>query len=371
MTGISRRDLLTGAAAAVVAGGAALGAAPKALTQGPGVYRHKLGDTQLTALYDGLWSLKIDDKFVRNADGAAVNAALAAAFLPPNILPVSFTVLLVNTGSKLVLIDAGTAGQIADTAGFLMANLAAAGIAPAAIDTIVISHFHPDHIDGLKTKDGDKVFANAEILVPEPEWTYWMDDAEMNKAPDRIKVYFRNARRIFGDIAKDVRRFKPGAEVAPGITSIPAFGHTPGHTAFAIASGTAIDAGDERRGAQPVSVRAPSGMAAAVRHGWAAGGEDAKADARPRRRRPHAGRGLSLPVPGLRPYRAKRQGLRARADGVAAALELARPAKRQEASLAAGLPWPNGRTNDQFVAAFGALRVTCTACVRFTDACRT
>ena len=62
-----------------------------------------------------------------------------------------------------------------------MTNLAAAGIAPAAIDTIVISHFHPDHIDGLKTKDGDKVFANAEILVPEPEWTYWMDDAEMNQ----------------------------------------------------------------------------------------------------------------------------------------------------------------------------------------------
>ena len=168
--------------------------------------------------------------------GAEVNRALAAAFLPPNVLPVSFTVLLVNTGSKLVMIDAGTAGQVADTAGFMMANLAAAGIEPAAIDTIVISHFHPDHIDGLKTKDGAKVFPNAEILVPEPEWTYWMDDAEMNKAPDRIKLYFRNARRIFSDIAGEVRRFKPGAEVAPGIISIPAFGHTPGHCAFSIAS---------------------------------------------------------------------------------------------------------------------------------------
>ena len=65
---------------------------------------------------------------MRNADSADVNKALAAAFLPPNILPISFTVLLVNTGSKLVLIDAGTAGQVADTAGFMMANLAAAGI---------------------------------------------------------------------------------------------------------------------------------------------------------------------------------------------------------------------------------------------------
>ena len=72
--------------------------------------------------------------------------------------------------------------------------------------------------------------------MPEPEWTFWMDEARMNAAPDRIKLYFRNARRIFGDLEKEVRRFKPGAEVAPGITSIPAFGHTPGHTAFSIAS---------------------------------------------------------------------------------------------------------------------------------------
>jgi glyoxylase-like metal-dependent hydrolase (beta-lactamase superfamily II) len=232
---INRRAWLAGSAAAL-AGAPAFAAAPKANVQGPGVYRTKLGDFQVTALYDGLWSLKIDDDFMRNADGATVNKALAAAFLPPNVLPVSFTVLLVNTGSKLVLIDAGTAGQVSDTAGVMMANLAAAGVAPTAIDTVVISHFHPDHIDGLKTKDGDKVFTNAEILVPEPEWTYWMDDGEMTKAKDNIKLYFRNARRIFTDIAKEVHHFKPGTEVAPGITSIPAFGHSPGHCAFTVAS---------------------------------------------------------------------------------------------------------------------------------------
>ena len=232
---IDRRALLAGGAAALACQ-PSLAAVPKATVQGPGIYRTRLGEYQLTALYDGLWPVKIDDTFVRNAGVAAVNGALAKAFLPPNVLPVSFTVLLVNTGSKLVMIDAGTGGQIADTAGVMLANLAAAGIDPKAVDTIVISHFHPDHIDGLKTKDGDKVFPNAEILVPEPEWTFWMDEARMNTAPDRIKVYFRNARRIFGDIEKEVRRFKPGAEVAPGITSIPAFGHTPGHTAFSIAS---------------------------------------------------------------------------------------------------------------------------------------
>jgi glyoxylase-like metal-dependent hydrolase (beta-lactamase superfamily II) len=145
---------------------------------------------------------------------------------------------LVNTGRKLVLIDTGTAGQVADTAGSMNANLAIAGIVPEAIDTILISHFHPDHIDGIKTKDGDKVFRNAEILVPESEWAFWMDDGNMSRASGTAHRYFLNARRIFKDIANEVRRFKPGAEVAPGITSVAAFGHTPGRTAFAIHSGS-------------------------------------------------------------------------------------------------------------------------------------
>jgi glyoxylase-like metal-dependent hydrolase (beta-lactamase superfamily II) len=240
MIRLSRRGLLTGSAS--MAGAAAWpmpagAAAPIARAQGPGVYRTKLGDYQLTALYDGVWYLKIDDKFVRNASGAQVDQALAGGFLPPGVLPITFTALMINTGAKLVLIDTGTAGQIADTAGSMMANLAAAGVSPKAIDTIVISHFHPDHIDGIKTKDGDKVFPNAEILVPEPEWAFWMDDANMNRAQGSVLGYFRNARRIFRDIAKEVRQFKPGAEVAPGITSIVAYGHTPGHTAFVVASG--------------------------------------------------------------------------------------------------------------------------------------
>lgn len=239
MPSFSRRSFLTGpllaaGCAALAAPGRA--AAPAAKTQGPGVYRYKLGDYQLTALYDGIWYLPIDDKFVRNAGGAEVNEALAAAFLPPSVLPVSFTALLVNTGSKLVLIDTGTAGQVADSAEFMNANLAAAEITPGLIDAVVISHFHPDHIDGIKTKDGDKVFANAEILVPEPEWKFWMDDGNMGRATGTVHRYFLNARRIFKDIATEVQRFKPGEEVAPGIVSIPAYGHTPGHTAFGIYS---------------------------------------------------------------------------------------------------------------------------------------
>ena len=207
--------------------------------QGPGVYRYRLGSYEITALYDGTWFLPIERDFVRNAGRAEVNAALGRAFLPPNVLPVSFTALLVNTGKKLVLIDTGTAGQVADTAGVMLDNLMAAGVKPADVDTILISHFHPDHIDGIKSKDNAKVFPNAEILVPEGEWAFWMDDGNMARADAKSPVhrYFLNARRIFGDIAKEVRPFKPGTQVAPGIEAVAAFGHTPGHTAFAIHSG--------------------------------------------------------------------------------------------------------------------------------------
>lgn len=236
MSGVSRRAMLAGAAATTALLGFQHAAA--APLQAPGVYRYRLGDYRLTALYDGVWYLPIDDKFIRNAGGAEVNAALDAAFLPPNVLPISFTALLVDTGRRLILIDTGTAGQITDTAGSMIANLAAAGVSPDRIDTILISHFHPDHIDGLKTKDGAKVFRHAEILVPEPEWAFWMDDGNQSRANGAVLGYFRNARRIFRDIAKEVRRFTPGDEVAPGIVSVPAFGHTPGHTAFAIHSGS-------------------------------------------------------------------------------------------------------------------------------------
>jgi len=237
---ITRRSLLAGTALAAV--GTALprpaaAAARAAGQQAAGVYRYKVGAFELTALYDGIWNRPIDEKFVRNAPFAEVQKALADSFLSTDKLPIPFTALLVDTGSKLVLLDTGSAGQIAPTAGTMTANLAAAGIDPKAIDVVVISHFHPDHINGIKTKEDALVFPNAEILVPAPEWTYWMDDAKLSSAPEGLRGAFLNARRVFGSIAKDVRRFEPGREVAPGITSIAAYGHTPGHTVFAVASG--------------------------------------------------------------------------------------------------------------------------------------
>jgi glyoxylase-like metal-dependent hydrolase (beta-lactamase superfamily II) len=236
---MTRRTLIAGSGSAVLAAGAdpVLAAAPPAGKETPGIYRYQIGTFELTALYDGIWYRPVTERFIRNAPFAEVESALADAFMPADKLSTPFTTLVVNTGNRLVLIDTGTGGQIAPSAGALRANLAAAGIDPKAVDLIAISHFHPDHINGIKDKDNGLVFPNAEIMVPAAEWTYWMDDANLNAAAADLKLTFRNQRRIFADIAGRIGRFEPGAEVAPGIVAIAAPGHTPGHTVFAIHSG--------------------------------------------------------------------------------------------------------------------------------------
>ena len=130
MTEFTRRSLLAGSAAAALAAPPAQAAAPAIGKQGAGIYRYKIGSYELTALYDGTWFRTIDDKFVRNASAAEVRQG-ADRRVPAvrACVPTSFTALLVNTGSKLVLIDTGTAGQLGATAGLMPNALAAAGVA--------------------------------------------------------------------------------------------------------------------------------------------------------------------------------------------------------------------------------------------------
>jgi glyoxylase-like metal-dependent hydrolase (beta-lactamase superfamily II) len=123
------------------------------------------------------------------------------------------------------------------SAGKLVANMAAAGLKPDDIDTIILSHYHGDHINGIRNKAGQLVFPKARIMVPAPEHAFWMDDARMEAAPPAMKGAFQNVRRVLAGLPADqLVRFEPGAEVAPGITSVAAFGHTPGHTLFTVKS---------------------------------------------------------------------------------------------------------------------------------------
>jgi glyoxylase-like metal-dependent hydrolase (beta-lactamase superfamily II) len=244
MTELSRRQLLAGialaAASATLPLNPAKAAAPQSGQQGPGFYRFKVGNYEVSAINDGTWFLKLNPGLVRNAEIADVQQALSDAFLPTDAIPVPFTTLIVNTGSKVIALDTGTGGVLtgmAPQSGTFATNLAAAGIDPKSVDAVYISHFHPDHINGIKSKDNSLFFPNASINVPAAEWAFWMDDANMSKAPEAQQGSFKNARRVFGDIAGKVQRFDAGKEVETGIVSIAAPGHTPGHTAYAINSG--------------------------------------------------------------------------------------------------------------------------------------
>ena len=235
----SRRTVLTHAAAAVLAPSLAHAAAPIADAQAPGFYRFKLGTYEVTILHDGQRSFPLPDSFVTNVPKDQALAAAGDAFMPAGKVTVPFNPTLINTGSKLVLIDTGNGPSPDGAVGQLFPNLAAAGIDPKDIDVVVLSHLHPDHTNGLRAADGSIAFPNASIVAPRAEWAFWMSDETMAKASDPVtKNYFANTRKVLTGLDERVGRFDPGAEVAPGVTAIATPGHTPGHTSFAIASGS-------------------------------------------------------------------------------------------------------------------------------------
>ena len=250
MDHLSRRDLLVGAAAIGAAtaltpfvSSTGQAAVPSAGAQAPGFYRYKVGSFECTSINDGARSFPMPDTFVTNVPKAEALAAAEAAYMPQGMVTVPFNPQLINTGSKLVLIDTGngvanlepTKGAIGRT----LQNLAAAGVDAKSIDVVLLSHLHPDHTNGIRALDGSMAFPNAEIMVPETDWAFWMSDENAAKAESNamMKNYFANVKKTFAGIESKVTKYDWGKEVSPGITSIEAAGHTPGHTAFVVASG--------------------------------------------------------------------------------------------------------------------------------------
>ncbi|MCZ7561070.1 MAG: MBL fold metallo-hydrolase [Burkholderiaceae bacterium] len=208
--------------------------APVARSIAPGAFRARLGAATITAVSDGAASSPLADGFVRNATLPQVQQALREAGLPTDRLTIPFTAFVVEHDGRRVLMDAGNGQFGAPTAGRLLANLGAAGIDPRSIDTILISHFHGDHINGLRDRDGTLAFPNARLMVPAPEWNFWTDDARRAAVPGAPSG--DTVRRVFRPIAGSVVRFQPDSELVAGVRSIAAYGHAPGHTAFSIAS---------------------------------------------------------------------------------------------------------------------------------------
>ncbi len=205
------------------------------IKQAPGFYRYAVGDFTAIALNDGTLTRDRPANFIVNADDAAVGTAFAEAGMAADKLTLTFNPLAIETPDGVVLIDTGFGESGPPTTGHLLSNLEAAGIAPEAVTTVIISHFHGDHILGLMRKDGTKIYPNAKLMVPQGECDYWLDDAKMQAAPDAARSNFEIARKTMGDL--DMQRFNWDDTILPGFTSVQADGHTPGMSAIEIESG--------------------------------------------------------------------------------------------------------------------------------------
>ena len=238
---ISRRDLVLGAAGAYAVFGltkpiAFIGAA-QAQAPAQSFRKYKVGDIEVISLSDGLWEKPHDENFIKGANVEQTKAALKAGGLTDAHVPVPFTTLAVRTGGQLVLIDTGTgSGQTGGPkAGILLQSMAAAGLDPKDVKTILVSHFHGDHIFGLMAKDTNaQTFPNAEIIVSKAELDWWTQPVDSIPQPRQGL-----ARRIQATFPtwKNIKVVDGEADLVPGVRAIPAHGHTQGHTAHLISSG--------------------------------------------------------------------------------------------------------------------------------------
>jgi glyoxylase-like metal-dependent hydrolase (beta-lactamase superfamily II) len=220
--------------------------APQALID-QGFAKFKIGSIEVIQIYDGHWEKAHAENFIRNASLDDTKAALKKAGVADAFVPISFTVTVVRVGGRTIMFDSSTGAQMAPTAGLLVKkNLAAAGIQQGDISTIVVTHYHADHIWGLMAKDTNaQLYPNAEIIVPEAEHKHWTAPELIEKVPEGARG---NIRRIQATLPtwKNVKQVAAGTEVASGIRSVATYGHTPGHTSYVVSSGsdTLIVGGD-------------------------------------------------------------------------------------------------------------------------------
>jgi glyoxylase-like metal-dependent hydrolase (beta-lactamase superfamily II) len=236
---MNRRNFLastSGAALGIIAAPQlAFSKAPPLATQNAAWHRFRLGDIEATVVADGPLDMGAPDKTFLGFDKADIDGLLTQNFLPLENVRIEQNALVINTGGRLVLFDAGmgTMKLLGPHSGRLAANLRAAGIDPATIDDIVVSHAHFDHIAGIMADDGTRNFPNARIHMAQADYDFWVDDAKLGTP---LKLVSEPAIKHLRPNRDRIVFFNDGQEFLPGVQAMAAPGHTPGHTAFAITS---------------------------------------------------------------------------------------------------------------------------------------
>ena len=204
----------------------------KSITQPSGVSHIAIGDILVSVVNDGVHQASFDD-LVTSSRAACESAHLDEFRLAPPWLTINCFVI--RSRDRLLLVDAGFVGKT-ELVGRLLGNLSAIGVAPADIDSIVMTHMHPDHEAGLIDSSGKALFPKAELILHENELAFWRDDGAMTRATTEGQGDFRLARAALAAYGDRVRTVKTD-EVAPGVCAFPTPGHTPGHTAWLVESG--------------------------------------------------------------------------------------------------------------------------------------
>jgi glyoxylase-like metal-dependent hydrolase (beta-lactamase superfamily II) len=201
-----------------------------------GVQRRAVGDITVTALLDGYLELH-PDQLLSGVDAAAIPALLDRAFIEGDAVATAVNAYVVEAGDRTILVDGGAADAFGPTAGKLLEALNASGVAPSAIDTVVCTHLHPDHIGAFTTADGEPRFADAELIVHEADRAFWSDDSNFAGADEMTRNFAAAAQAALAAYADRTRTITDGAEVAPGVMARHLPGHTPGHTGLVLDSG--------------------------------------------------------------------------------------------------------------------------------------